>query len=503
MSSNLNFTIKSQNSEQRIKSFSVIVPVYNCEKVVPRTLASICDSIDFFQKNYPYSQEVMGEIVVVDDHSTDQTLSAVVAFAQNKPGLFKVVGHKNNRGAGAARNTGVNNSQGEILFFCDGDDLFLPPHILICFLILQGKTGDIANVPINYGDQIINLQLREERPDVVRTGVKMKENIHPQWKKAIENSLPLNLCLRRKCHEFVEGFPEDEVFKKIGGAEDTTYQRYLDTFFKIAKTDLETVEYIRYPGNSLDRQMPKFELPPGEYKGSLPHEKGKEHLFQEANQIENRKLIDLKGKLAKYKYLLDCQVKQYKFTQDWFSINIPIWEKFIAKFANLSNLNFLEIGSWEGRATCWLLDRILTDKSSRITCIDTFAGAIEHQTLGEKFLNSVELRFDYNINQSGSKDKVKKIVGFSQEILRELPLNSYDFIYIDGSHIAPEVLEDTVLAWRLLKEKGMLVFDDYQWNMYRDKPTFHPRLAIDSFLTVFQDHINIIHIGYQVIIEKK
>lgn len=200
-------------------------------------------------------------------------------------------------------------------------------------------------------------------------------------------------------------------------------------------------------------------------------------------------------------YKSHCQLREYEFTNEWFTCHTPIWQEVFKQFVNLPNLNFLEIGSWEGQSTCWLLDNILTDLTSKITCVDTFAGGIEHQ--GTKEVSLIEQRFDNNIIKSGNKDKVIKIVGFSQFCLRDLPVNNYDFIYIDGSHIASDVLEDTILSWRLLKEGGIIIFDDYQWEAYRDQPLKHPAPAIDSFLSIFQEKIHIIHQGYQVIIQKK
>src|SRR5262249_21937360 len=63
---------------------------------------------------------------------------------------------------------------------------------------------------------------------------------------------------------------------------------------------------------------------------------------------------------------------EYKFTQDFFSANADVWNLNLARFKNLPNLHFLEIGSYEGFSTCWLLKNILTNDSSRLTCIDTF-----------------------------------------------------------------------------------------------------------------------------------
>lgn len=200
-------------------------------------------------------------------------------------------------------------------------------------------------------------------------------------------------------------------------------------------------------------------------------------------------------------YHLHCQAKGYEFTNNWFVHNIPLWEQVLKPMANLPNLSFLEIGSWEGQSSCWLLDNVLTHPSTQITCIDTFQGSIEHQNSRE--LSLIELRFDENIQKAGGNNKVTKIIGFYQNSLRNLPVNNYDFIYIDGSHVASDVLEDTILGWRLLKNEGIIIFDDYQWEGYREQPLKHPAPAIDAFLSLFQDKINVLHKGYQVVIQKK
>jgi predicted O-methyltransferase YrrM len=119
-----------------------------------------------------------------------------------------------------------------------------------------------------------------------------------------------------------------------------------------------------------------------------------------------------------------------------------------------------------------------------------------------KAVKSLESVFDQNIQQTGRANQVKKLVGFSQAWLRQLPLNSFNFYYVDGSHIASDVMEDAILGWSLLKEGGIMIFDDYGWGAYQDQPTMHPKLAIDSFFAVFKDHIKLLHKGYQVVVEK-
>ncbi|MBE9195054.1 class I SAM-dependent methyltransferase [Synechocystis sp. LEGE 06083] len=202
-------------------------------------------------------------------------------------------------------------------------------------------------------------------------------------------------------------------------------------------------------------------------------------------------------------YTQHCENRGYEFKTDWFSGNIPIWNQVLKKFMGSPNLSFVEVGSWQGRATCWLLDNVLTDSSSTITCIDTFQGSVEHESMGlGEDVKSLESVFDYNIQRTGRADQVKKLVGFSQDWLRQLPLNSFDFYYVDGSHIASDVMEDVVLGWGLLKEEGIIIFDDYGWGAYQDQPTMHPKLAVDSFLEVFKDRVRVICKSYQVIVEK-
>lgn len=50
--------------------------------------------------------------------------------------------------------------------------------------------------------------------------------------------------------------------------------------------------------------------------------------------------------------------------------------------------------------------------------------------------------------------------------------------------------------------KPIVIFDDYEWESYRDQPRMHPKLGVDSFLATFQDRVRILYRGYQVIGEK-
>jgi predicted O-methyltransferase YrrM len=187
------------------------------------------------------------------------------------------------------------------------------------------------------------------------------------------------------------------------------------------------------------------------------------------------------------------------YTHDWFSNNIGYWTQLLSDLKGKPDLNFLEIGCYEGKATYWLCKNILTDPTSTITVVDTFAGSKEHE--GRVDFSQVEQNFRENLAEF-IPEKVNIFRQKSQDYLRDINACIYNFIYIDGSHTAPDVLEDAVLAWRLLKPEGIMVFDDYAWDAYKDKPELNPRLAIDSFLSVMTGKYQLLQKSYQVAVKK-
>ncbi|MDX2143832.1 MAG: class I SAM-dependent methyltransferase [Rhodospirillaceae bacterium] len=181
----------------------------------------------------------------------------------------------------------------------------------------------------------------------------------------------------------------------------------------------------------------------------------------------------------------------YDFTQDWFSKHVPVWNKLLPSFAPRK---YLEIGSYEGRSACYIIDRFSADASLDIHCIDTWEGGVEH---GKVAMGDVERRFDANIALARQSAKhpahVTKHKKRSHVALAELMTTghalSFDVVYIDGSHQAPDVLADAVLSFPLLRVDGLMIFDDYLWSEDRagKQDAFGmPKPAIDAFLNIYQ-----------------
>lgn len=276
-----------------IRAFSIIVPVLNKETEIIPTLDSIAASIDYFYEHYPAdAPPVEAEVLVVNEGSRDRTAERVTQFIQDKP-AFKLIHHTRSLGAGTARNTGAKLSNGDILLFCDGDDLFFKEHVYLCVQALNHApqtAGEKASFQLLTREQTYTIELPNYKAGVVKTGVYTQDPLHPYWKVAVENTLPQNLAIRRECHDFLEGFPEAPIYKQIG-CEDVAYAQWISTFFKVFKINIDTVEYIRYPGNNFDRQLKKFQTPPDQYHEDMPLETRQQHGIRQKLEQEKKEYL--------------------------------------------------------------------------------------------------------------------------------------------------------------------------------------------------------------------
>jgi len=91
---------------------SIIIPTYNRKNQLKKCLDSVL-RIDYPKEKY--------EIIIIDDGSTDETY-AFLKEEQSKVPNFKIF-RQENKGCAAARNLGIKNAKGEILFFTDDDCL--------------------------------------------------------------------------------------------------------------------------------------------------------------------------------------------------------------------------------------------------------------------------------------------------------------------------------------------------------------------------------------------
>jgi hypothetical protein len=232
-----------------VENVSVIVPLSSRPDEAGPVLQSVDGAVAFL-RNQPEGQGVVVEVVIVDEGSHPETRPKLEEWTRGRRDYHIML-----RGGPTSRacacNLGVTHSAGGLLFFLDGDGVFLDNHLH------EGLKVFLAHPEI----------------DFVKSRVEFSDPVHPDWVTRIANSLIINLGVRRRCHERVGGFPDQHLFRRVGAR----FEHDLDIFdaiegvfynMKLASVSHgraiphPTAKYIRRPGNTFDRQFERFQSEP-------------------------------------------------------------------------------------------------------------------------------------------------------------------------------------------------------------------------------------------------
>lgn len=96
---------------------SIVIPTYNREKILPRTLDSV-----LAQTNKEW------ECIIVDDGSQDRSMDVAAQYAKVDK-RFRVLSNTFHKGAQGARNTGIITAQGDWICLFDSDDIMYPNYL--------------------------------------------------------------------------------------------------------------------------------------------------------------------------------------------------------------------------------------------------------------------------------------------------------------------------------------------------------------------------------------
>ena len=161
------------------------------------------------------------------------------------------------------------------------------------------------------------------------------------------------------------------------------------------------------------------------------------------------------------------------------------------KLLNLVDLyksrNFLEIGVLEGvtsRNVCELLYKIYSDKFKYVG-IDLFGmdrdknNKKEFTPLSNKYSNPLKhIYFNYILmERPNSIDSVKKLLkkfqksvflhkGYSDEMLKKIHIEEFDFVFLDGGHSYLTVRNDLEILLNSMKKNSIILCDDYNISHY-------------------------------------
>jgi hypothetical protein len=175
---------------------------------------------------------------------------------------------------------------------------------------------------------------------------------------------------------------------------------------------------------------------------------------------------------------------------------VKTWSRMLEPWAGRPS-EVLEIGSFEGASATRFLEIL---PLARITCIDPFTGDPFGKPAYYGDIATIESRFDANVARFGSR--VRKVKSRSIPALEALAQTDarFDVIYVDGSHLLDDVIVDSILSWRLLKNDGLMIWDDYRGGATWPAAE-RPKRAIDTFLWLHPDH-EILRKGYQLFVRK-
>lgn len=183
---------------------SIIMPCYNCTATLEEAVASI----------YTQKLQIPYEVVMVDDGSTDGTPQLITALATKYPHI-RYVFHEKNKGGGAARNTAIGHSEGDLIFCLDSDDILTAGMLakMIDLLIAKGCDGVGISTSVKFRKRNVK--------DVVYVTnfgyVGQRVPFESVWDSSL-CSLFSTFLHTKEAHRIAGGYPTDHGFDTQGFA---------------------------------------------------------------------------------------------------------------------------------------------------------------------------------------------------------------------------------------------------------------------------------------------
>lgn len=243
---------------------SIIVPMYNEEKYIIHCLKSLLDQ-NISKNDY--------EILIVDDGSTDNSLSIVKKFTEKLPNSNISIHTKKNGGLSDARNFGQPLAQGKYIYFVDSDD-YIASNVLRQLMECVEK-NDLEILTFNCINTI-DLNLKDSKNiDKVTYDVKISNGVEHMANYHFHHAVWSYIVSKKFLNQTKMTFVKDLLL------EDCAYTPNL--FFKanrIAHLDIDVYRYLQIKPNSIMRKVEPSHL----NKMVNSHN----YIFKEINKIINQ-----------------------------------------------------------------------------------------------------------------------------------------------------------------------------------------------------------------------
>lgn len=169
----------------------VVIPCYNAIHTLQRAVESVIN------------QPQLGKLWLVDDKSTDETLSLAMALAKQYPERIYVEAMPSNGGVAKARNWGALQSQAEYVAFLDADDAYQPQALYIASNVFYFQP-----------------KVSVARLSLTPIGIAERYAQHPNFDYAwqhMQMTCGGNVVFRRAFFLACGGFPQHNLFRELGG----------------------------------------------------------------------------------------------------------------------------------------------------------------------------------------------------------------------------------------------------------------------------------------------
>ena len=173
----------------------------------------------------------------------------------------------------------------------------------------------------------------------------------------------------------------------------------------------------------------------------------------------------------------EADVTDYRYTNTWFEDKAqPLWEKHLQPRWH-QPINYLEVGVCEGQSMIWALNHLPVAKA---VGVDVWRWQKRRQKEG--MLKARDNAY-HNLKQWTDSGQLQIVEEDSRTALPKLEPDSFDLVYIDAGHWAPEATLDMGNAMRLLKKGGMMVVDDLNRAWVMGKPQV--LIAVHAFELIY------------------
>ena len=176
------------------------------------------------------------------------------------------------------------------------------------------------------------------------------------------------------------------------------------------------------------------------------------------------------------------------------------WKKYLADYVD-KEINVLELGVFEGIASVFFLGNLMGNVKSKFHLVDTWAGSVEYNRDmdWERIMNT----FRMNVLNAPNNEKIVIHRKTSNEMLNRFIKQQmrFDVIFIDANHDSRAVILDAILSWKITRIGGTIIFDDYTWTKMPHEWE-RPKIALDAFLEIYQENIEVVYKRAQVMIRK-